>query len=129
MISSSNNNSGNTRLETLDDDGQPPRSVVKDAAAAHQLKRTMIMADIGRAAARGTLKGMYDGNAPKNQQKLNARGMGDSTNVNMRRASTLLPLLESRASAARRSPLRRPVISAVGDTKPYAASSMWVGTI
>lgn len=72
-------------LQTLSDTGTPPRSVIKDGAAAHGVKRHLIRGDIGRSAQRAVLKANFDGHPPNDPAELHKRGIGDSSNVNMKR--------------------------------------------
>lgn len=72
-------------LETISQEGTPPRSVIKDGASAHAVKRHLIKADIGRSAQRAVLKSNFDGHPPHDPKELSKRGLGDMSNVNMKR--------------------------------------------
>lgn len=78
-----------TRLATLTDEGQPPRSVIATPEAAHAMKRQLITADIGRSRQRAVLKQNYDGHPPFDPAELKRRGLQDMTNVNFKRLKAL----------------------------------------
>src|ERR1700749_3079024 len=69
--------------------GEPPRSVIKDGQSAHAIKRRLISADLPRSKGRTVIKSMYDGHPPFDPKDLRDRGQGDRNNVNMRRAKTM----------------------------------------
>lgn len=77
------------QLATINLDGTPPRSVIADAQSAHEIKRQLIAADIGRSAQRAVLKNNYDGHPPYDPNELKKRGLGDMSNVNMKRATAM----------------------------------------
>lgn len=79
-------------LETISSSGTPPRTVIKDAQSAHAIKRQLIRADIGRSRQRSVLKQMYDGHPPHDPAELNKRGLGDMSNVNMKRMAAAVNL-------------------------------------
>lgn len=72
-------------LETISESGAPPRSVIKDGQSAHAIKRHLIRGDIGRSAQRAVLKANYDGHPPHDPKELAKRGLGEMSNVNMKR--------------------------------------------
>lgn len=79
-----------TPLATISPDGKAPRSVIRDASSAHQVKRNLISADIGRARQRVVLKQNYDGHPPYDPSELKKRGLADMTNVNFKRLKALI---------------------------------------
>lgn len=77
------------KLETLDEQGTAPRSVIADGTSAHAIKQQLITADIPRSRQRATIKAMYDGHPPFDPADLKKRGQGDRSNTNMKRAAAM----------------------------------------
>lgn len=77
-------------LQTISPSGAPPRSVIADGQSAHEVKRRIITADIGRSRQRAVLKQQYDGHAPRDPAELKKRGLADMSNTNMKRSKALV---------------------------------------
>lgn len=84
--------SGSIQLETITPAGAPPRSVIRDGQSAHAVKRHLIRGDIGRSAQRAVLKSNFDGHPPHDPKELVKRGLGEMSNVNMKRMAAAVNL-------------------------------------
>lgn len=76
-------------LATISPSGSPPRSVISDGQSAHEVKRRLINADIGRSRQRAVLKQNYDGHPPYDPVELKKRGLADMSNTNMKRMKAM----------------------------------------
>lgn len=81
--------SSDVMLATISPSGMPPRSVIQDGQSAHEVKRRLITADIGRSRQRVVLKQNYDGHPPYDPAELKKRNLADMSNTNMKRMKAL----------------------------------------
>jgi len=68
-------------LETLSEDGKPPKSRIKDASDASQISDAVVYANQERSRFNARLRGMFDGNPPYSPSKLRSEAQAWRTNV------------------------------------------------
>lgn len=77
-------------LQNIDADGQYPAERIPEASDARQIVATLIQSNRERARLNASVKGMFDGNRPYDQNKLKNAGRSWSTNVNWLEGSAKL---------------------------------------
>lgn len=71
-------------LATLNDDGTPPESRLKDANEARAIWQMLWEHDEARARKRALVRGLVDGNPPYSASALRGAGLADKCNINFR---------------------------------------------
>ena len=69
-------------LETISQDGKPPKSRLKDAKAAYGIYRHLLDADLIASSLRVKVQSMLDGEAPYNSETLKNLGQSYRSNLN-----------------------------------------------
>lgn len=70
------------QLQTLNEEGDPPKSRLTDASAAYQIWGTLRQADYNSSIQRARVDAMYDNEPPYSQAQLEQTGQSFRTNVN-----------------------------------------------
>ena len=77
-------------LENLNDQGQVPKSRIKDVKSATELYRTLKKGDEGSAVNRARVQAMFDGVAPYSERALRQSGQAFRCNLNFGEAEKFL---------------------------------------
>lgn len=76
-------------LETLSEDGKPPKSRIANASDASQISDAVVYANQERSRFNARLRGMFDGNPPYSPGKLKSEAQAWRTNVSFLEAKAI----------------------------------------
>ena len=82
-------------LQSISEDGSPPKTRLEDAPSALEIFTKMLNADVLRNSTRAKLRGLVDGNPPYNPADLRKNSQAFRTNVNFRESEAFLQLAMS----------------------------------
>lgn len=77
-------------LVNTTESGAPPRDRIGSASAARRIYLDLCENSLDWARSRVRIQGLYDGNSPKDQAKLESLGRGGDCNVNFREAEAII---------------------------------------